>query len=63
MLVLLLGILGGLAAFGLLGLLIGPTMLALGYALVSEWSAAPAPAAQPIGEARPTQPLRKEPAA
>jgi predicted PurR-regulated permease PerM len=48
MLVLLLGILGGLAAFGLLGLLIGPTMLALGYALVSEWSAArPARPAQP----------------
>jgi predicted PurR-regulated permease PerM len=41
MLVLLLGILGGLIAFGLLGLLIGPALLAMGYALVSEWSGAP----------------------
>jgi predicted PurR-regulated permease PerM len=40
LLLLLLGILGGIVMFGLLGLLIGPTVLALGYALVSEWSAA-----------------------
>jgi predicted PurR-regulated permease PerM len=43
-LLLLLGILGGLIVFGLLGLLIGPTLLALGYALVSEWSAPPSAA-------------------
>jgi predicted PurR-regulated permease PerM len=40
MLLLLIGILGGIIEFGLLGLLIGPTLLTLGFALVSEWSAA-----------------------
>jgi predicted PurR-regulated permease PerM len=38
MILLLLGMFGGLAMFGLLGLLIGPTLLALGYALINEWS-------------------------
>jgi predicted PurR-regulated permease PerM len=37
------GILGGAVAFGFLGLFIGPTLLALGYALVREW----APATEP----------------
>ncbi|MND04226.1 putative inner membrane protein [compost metagenome] len=41
MILLLMGMLGGLTIFGLLGLLIGPTLLAVGYALVYEWSAAP----------------------
>jgi len=43
LMLLLFGMLGGLVAFGLLGLLIGPTVLALGFSLVSEWSAGPAP--------------------
>jgi predicted PurR-regulated permease PerM len=35
----LLGVLGGIAAFGLIGVFIGPVLLALGYALATEWSA------------------------
>lgn len=35
----LLGILGGVIAFGFLGLFLGPTLLAVGYSLVSEWTA------------------------
>jgi predicted PurR-regulated permease PerM len=34
----LLGVLGGIAAFGLIGVFIGPVLLALGYALANEWS-------------------------
>ncbi|MFO1157066.1 MAG: AI-2E family transporter [Rhodospirillales bacterium] len=33
-----LGVLGGIVAFGLLGVFIGPTLLAVGYTLVREWS-------------------------
>lgn len=36
-LLILLGMLGGLAAFGLLGIFVGPTVLAVGYGLVTEW--------------------------
>jgi predicted PurR-regulated permease PerM len=36
-LLILLGMLGGLAAFGLLGIFVGPTILAIGHALVTEW--------------------------
>lgn len=38
LLLVLLGVLGGLLAFGFIGLFIGPTLLALAYALVLEWS-------------------------
>jgi predicted PurR-regulated permease PerM len=31
--------LGGLAAFGFLGVFLGPTLLALAYTLIEEWSA------------------------
>jgi predicted PurR-regulated permease PerM len=34
----LLGVLGGVVAFGLIGVFLGPVLLALGYALVVEWS-------------------------
>jgi predicted PurR-regulated permease PerM len=37
MLLILLGVLGGVIAFGFLGLFLGPTVLALGHALVLEW--------------------------
>jgi predicted PurR-regulated permease PerM len=37
-LLILLGMLGGLAAFGLLGIFVGPTILAVGYSLVTEWT-------------------------
>jgi predicted PurR-regulated permease PerM len=33
-----LGVLGGIIAFGLLGVFIGPTLLAVGYTLMREWS-------------------------
>ncbi len=38
LLLVLLGVLGGLLAFGFIGLFIGPTLLALAYTLVLEWS-------------------------
>lgn len=33
-----LGVLGGIVAFGLLGVFIGPTLLAVGYTIMREWS-------------------------
>jgi predicted PurR-regulated permease PerM len=36
-LLILLGVLGGVVAFGFLGLFLGPTLLAVGHALISEW--------------------------
>ena len=38
-----LGVLGGAIAFGLLGVFVGPVVLAVGYTLVAEWTARPAP--------------------
>ena len=43
--ILFLGVLGGVLAFGVIGAFLGPTFLAVGYRLMTEWtSAAPAPA-------------------
>ena len=39
-----LGVLGGAIAFGFIGIFLGPTLLAVGYRLVAEWSASPQPA-------------------
>ncbi len=36
-----LGVLGGAIAFGLLGVFVGPVLLAVGFTLVSEWSSRP----------------------
>lgn len=36
----LLGVVGGLIAFGVLGVFLGPTLLAVGYSLLSEWTRA-----------------------
>ncbi len=36
-----LGVLGGIAAFGFLGVFLGPTLLAVGFTLIREWSGAP----------------------
>jgi predicted PurR-regulated permease PerM len=33
------GVVGGAAAFGALGLFLGPTLLAVGYELIREWNA------------------------
>lgn len=35
-----LGVLGGVVAFGLIGAFLGPTLLAVGYRLIDEWSSA-----------------------
>jgi predicted PurR-regulated permease PerM len=37
MLLILLGVLGGVIAFGFLGLFLGPTLLAVGHALIQQW--------------------------
>jgi predicted PurR-regulated permease PerM len=34
-----LGVLGGLLAFGVIGAFLGPTLLAVGYRLSTEWTA------------------------
>ncbi len=39
-LLVLLGVLGGVAAFGITGLFLGPTLLAIGYALLRDWTQA-----------------------
>lgn len=38
LLLVLLGVFGGIIAFGFIGLFIGPTLLALAYTLITEWS-------------------------
>lgn len=38
-----LGVLGGVLAFGVIGAFLGPTLLAVGYRLATEWTAAEAP--------------------
>lgn len=38
----LLGVLGGLAAFGFVGVFLGPTLLAVGYSIVRDWTLSPA---------------------
>jgi predicted PurR-regulated permease PerM len=42
----LLGILGGVVAFGFIGVFLGPTLLAIGFALVQDWSEEHNPAAR-----------------
>jgi len=34
----LLGVLGGVIAFGFIGVFLGPTLLAIGFALIEDWS-------------------------
>jgi predicted PurR-regulated permease PerM len=40
------GVLGGALAFGFIGVFLGPTLLAVGFRLVEEWSANPQPASE-----------------
>lgn len=47
LLVVLIGVLGGLIAHGLIGLFVGPIVLALGYELFRAWLAGPSAAAPP----------------
>lgn len=37
------GVLGGAVTFGFIGVFIGPTLLAVGYRIVTEWAASPPP--------------------
>jgi predicted PurR-regulated permease PerM len=37
----LLGVLGGVLAFGFVGMFIGPTLLAVGYSLIGKWTGTP----------------------
>lgn len=46
-LLILFGVLGGALAFGFIGVFIGPTLLAVSYRVVKEWSAANRPASSP----------------
>jgi predicted PurR-regulated permease PerM len=39
LIIVLLGVFGGLLAFGFIGLFIGPTLLAVAYSLLTDWSA------------------------
>jgi predicted PurR-regulated permease PerM len=48
------GVLGGLVAFGVLGLFVGPMVLAVSYTLVEDWVADAERAAEPAGRAAPS---------
>ena len=50
LLLVLFGVLGGLLAFGFLGIFLGPTLLGLGYVLLQEWSSPPQQATTGLGE-------------
>jgi predicted PurR-regulated permease PerM len=50
----LLGVMGGVVAFGFIGLFIGPTLLALAYSLLMGWSSIQKPKAQKDAEQLPT---------
>jgi predicted PurR-regulated permease PerM len=39
--VVLLGVFGGILAFGFMGLFLGPTLLAVAYSLLSDWVGSP----------------------
>lgn len=49
------GVIGGIFAFGLVGVFLGPTLLAVAFRLVEEWTASPSPLAleEPPGSAGP----------
>jgi predicted PurR-regulated permease PerM len=46
----LLGVLGGVLAFGFVGMFIGPVLLAVGYSLISEWTGTRDPIVKQKGE-------------
>ena len=48
----LLGVLGGVLAFGFVGIFIGPTLLAVGYSLLSDWTGGDDEIALPADQAR-----------
>ena len=48
--VVLLGVFGGILAFGFMGLFLGPTLLAVAYSLLSDWVADKTPASEAMAE-------------
>jgi predicted PurR-regulated permease PerM len=50
------GVLGGAIAFGFIGVFLGPTLLAVGFRLVEEWSSRPHAPAEGNVEPRQEQP-------
>ena len=46
-LLVLLGVIGGLLAFGFIGIFLGPTLLAVGFALIREWTRGTVPGTPP----------------
>jgi predicted PurR-regulated permease PerM len=62
LILILFGVLGGAMAFGFIGVFIGPTLLAVGYRLIQEWSTsgATAPATRPDRTDKPAQPATHE---
>jgi predicted PurR-regulated permease PerM len=52
-----LGVIGGLLSFGIIGIFLGPVVLAVGYTLLSDWIAA-----EPEVASTPDAPVRREPA-
>jgi predicted PurR-regulated permease PerM len=65
MILVMFGVFGGALAFGLVGLFIGPTVLALGYTLLQEWvvpAAVAAVAAAPESAAAPEHLVQPQPA-
>ncbi|HKV56128.1 MAG TPA: AI-2E family transporter [Candidatus Binataceae bacterium] len=54
------GVLGGAFAFGLIGMFIGPTVLAVCYSLLDDWSSGPIPADPPLAAATPVAPSTAE---
>jgi predicted PurR-regulated permease PerM len=49
LLLILFGVIGGLIAFGLLGIFLGPTVLAIAYTLLNAWMGEDEEAAPPMG--------------
>jgi predicted PurR-regulated permease PerM len=45
------GVIGGALAFGVVGVFLGPTLLAVSYRIIEEWSMVPPAAGQPAGAA------------
>jgi predicted PurR-regulated permease PerM len=52
------GVLGGAAAFGLLGVFVGPTLLAVAHAVMRDWTMGEAVAQREPAPARPAMPAR-----
>ncbi len=55
----LIGVLGGAVAFGFIGVFLGPTLLAIGYALLAEWSREPGEAFPGDKDIRPPKKRRR----